>query len=185
MVKVAFTVLLITLCFSSFAMGEGEPLPQDLEQEIVHYSALLKADSNNARYLNALGFACYRLNRNNQAVDAFLKSISSDAKATTFNNLGAAYIRLKEYDKAEQAFRKALHLDASYVKAAYNLAVVLYREDRFYAAYQAYRHAKQIDAVYVKRRFDDSSARDELKKTAMLMPDKDAARLAMERLDAE
>lgn len=186
MVKTHIIAFLLIFCWSALARGDKEPLPQDIEQEIVRYRALLITDSRNARYLNILGFAYYRLNRFNEAVEAYLKSIACDpSQATTFNNLGAAHLHLKEYDKAEQAFREALHIDATAVKAAYNLAVVLYREERFYAAYLAYRQAQQIDAAYVKMRFNDSAARDEIKKTVMQMPDKEAARLALERLNAE
>lgn len=178
-------IILLMLCLSVPALGGDEPLLQDLEREVTHYHELIKADSRNARYLNCLGFACYRLNRLQEAVDAYLRSISYAPQATTFNNLGAAYLRLKEYGNAEQSFRKALQLDAFAVKAAYNLAVALYRKDCFYAAYQAYRHAQQIDASYVKKRFNNSTARNELQQTAMQMPDKDVARLVLQRLELE
>lgn len=177
--------LVLTLWLSSSVPASAEPSPQELEQEVQHYTELLKSDGKNARYLNALGFACYSLNRLHEAVDAYQKSLSCDPQATTFNNLGAAYLRLKEFENAELAFRKALQLDSSHVKAAYNLAVALFREDRFYAAYQAYRHAKQMDAAYVKKRFEASNARDEIRKAVLQMQDKDAARLALQRLEAE
>lgn len=182
--KVAIT-LLLTIWFSSSALGYSEPSAQDLEREFSRYSELVRTDGKNARYLNGLGFACYRLNRLPQAIEAYQQSLSYDPQATTFNNLGAAYLRLKQFENAEHAFRKALELDSSAVKAAYNLAVALYREDRFYAAYQAYREAKQIDAAYVKKRFEASNARHELREAVLQLPDKDAARLALRRLEAE
>jgi len=156
-------VIAVLLFFSSVSIAGTEPTPRELEQEVVRYTALLLHDGGNAKYLNDLGFAYYRLHRVPEALTVFLKAVASDpACSTSYNNLGAAYLRLKEYGKAEDAFSKALAINPHFIKAAYNLSVALYRQKKYFAAYKAYQRAKEIDADYVKKRFDSSHAGEKL-----------------------
>jgi len=145
-------------------IAETIPTPEELEREVASYTELLRKDGANARYLNALGFAYYRLNRINDAMDAFQRAVAADAGyAVTFNNIGAIYLSQGDFARAETAFRSTLRLDPGYVKAAYNLAVALYRQGKYFRAYSSYVTAKQLDPVYVKKRSSESRGRDELR----------------------
>jgi tetratricopeptide (TPR) repeat protein len=185
LVKYLF-VITFALLLASVAIAETEPSPKELEQEVGRYTALLQHDGDNAKYLNDLGFAYFRLHRIPEALTVFLKAIASDpACAITYNNLGAVYLHLKEYAKAEEAFNKALKLDPHYTKAAYNLSVSLYRQKKFYDAYKAYQQAKKIDADYVKKRFNDSHARDKLHEELKKDPNNGSLQAIIRNADTE
>jgi tetratricopeptide (TPR) repeat protein len=181
-------IVIIAFCFvlnAAFAHADTGPSPEELKKEIAFYTELLKRD-NNAKYLNALGFAYYRLHRMDEAMDAYKKAAASDPEyALTYNNLGVAYLNLKEYARAEDAFRTALKLDAQYTKAAYNLSVALFRQRKYLDAYTAYRLAKKIDAGYVKKRMNDSHARDEINEELRKDPDNKLLRELAREMDAE
>lgn len=182
-------IIIIAFCSvltGAFAHADTGPSPEELKQEIAFYTDLLKRDNGNAKYLNALGFAYYRLHRMDEAMDAYKKAAASDPEyALTYNNLGVAYLNLKEYARAEDAFRTALKLDAQYTKAAYNLSVALFRQRKYLDAYTAYRLAKKIDAGYVKKRMNDSHARDEINEELRKDPDNKLLRELARELDAE
>ncbi len=162
MVKYFFSILVIPL-LTLPAFAAIQPTDGELEQEVARNTALLRQDGDNAKLLNDLGFAYYRLHRIPEAMAAFTKSITADPSCpTAYNNLGAAYLHLKDYARAESAFSKALALDPHFVKAAYNLSVSLYRQQKYLAAYKAYQRAKKIDADYVKKRFNDAHTKEEL-----------------------
>lgn len=181
-VIIAFAVALN----AAFVHAGTGPSTEELKQEIASYTALLKKDGGNAKVLNALGFAYYRLHRMDEAMAAYKKAAASDPEyALTYNNLGVAYLNLKEYASAEDAFRTALKLDAQYTKAAYNLSVVLFRQRKYLDAYTAYRLAKKIDAGYVKKRMSDSHARDEINEELRKDPDNKLLRELARELDAE
>jgi tetratricopeptide (TPR) repeat protein len=159
-------VLFLSLAPLSFAAaGEAarEPTAQELEHRVALYSALLKNDAGNARNLNALGFAYYRLGRLDEAMASYEKAVAADpGYAVTFNNIGVIELNRNDYEDAEKSFRTALRLDARYAKAAYNLAIALYRQSRYLEAYRAYRQAKQIDAGYVKQRMTGPGSREKI-----------------------
>lgn len=166
-------------------VAEKGPTPEELEQDVIRYTALIQQEGHNAKYLNALGFAYFKLNRWQEALDAFSRAAAADpAYAITQNNVGTTYLRLQEYAKAEAAFRNALALDPKYVKAAYNLSVSLYRQKRYFDAYKAYRRAKAIDAEYVKSRMKESGAKEAIAQELEKDPDNESLRAMMKELDA-
>jgi tetratricopeptide (TPR) repeat protein len=136
---------------------------QDMEREMNLYRSLVESDPLNARYLNALGFSYYRLNRLDEAMAAYRKACQADPKyAVPFNNIGVIHLHRRAYGDAEEAFRKACDLDREYAKAAYNLAIALYRQNKYLDAYRAYQKAKQSDATYVKKRIQEPGAKEKL-----------------------
>ena len=185
MKRILILVFIVALD-AAVVLADTEPTSLELEQNIVRYTSLLKKDGGNAKVLNALGFAYYRLHRMDEAMDAYKKAATSDPEyALTYNNLGVAYLNLKEYARAEDAFRTALKLDAHYTKAAYNLSVALFRQRKYLDAYTSYRLAKKIDAGYVKKRMSDSRARDEINEELRKDPDNKLLRELARELDAE
>lgn len=178
-------VLIFLLLLPAKIFAESSPSPQELEQEIARYKALLKTDNNNARYLNAIGFAYYRLNRIDDAMSFYQRAAEADpGYALAFNNIGAVYMQHKEYEKAEAAFRKALSLDPNNAKAAYNLAAALYRQGRYAEAYKVYGLAKSIDASYVKKRLNGSTARSEIEEQIKNHPDSEISKELKKDLEA-
>jgi len=160
------SVLLVLLTMTiSFAWAEGPKTVIQWEGEVARYEHLSRQDATNARHINALGFAYYKVNRLTDASAAFKKAIALDRNYPVFhNNLGTVYCSLKEYEKAEHAFRTALTLDPQYIKAAYNLSVALYRQQRYRDAYGAYQRAQKIDPEYTKKRFAASGGRRKVMK---------------------
>lgn len=168
-------VIIITVLCCSIAQAAQEPTPEQLAQDIERNTALLRTDPDNPQYLNALGFAYYRLDRLPEALDALSRCTRADPRhAVAHNNLGTVQLRLKDYIKAEASFRRALELDPRYVKAAYNLAVSLFRQKRYKDAYQAYKAAGRIDSDYVHDRFEGSTARQQIKDEMRKDPDNEA-----------
>jgi len=181
-----FVAIAIALFLTPAVFAETEPSAKELEQEVARNMALLQHDADNAKYLNDLGFAYYRLHRVPEALTVYMKAVALDpGSSITRNNLGAAYMRLKEYGKAEEEFSKALAIDPSFIKAAYNLSVSLYRQKKYLAAYKAYQKAKKIDAAYVKKRFNDSHARNELHEDLKRDPDNETLQKMVKGADGE
>ncbi len=181
-----FIAIAFILVLAPAAFAEIEPTPKELEQEVIRITGLLQHDGDNAKYLNDLGFAYYRLHRIPEALTAFLKAAALDPRCSvTRNNLGATYMRLKEYDKAEEEFSKALAIDPNFIKAAYNLSASLYRQKKYLAAYKAYQKAKKIDAAYVKKRFNDSHAREELHEELKKDPNNGSLQTLVKGADGE
>ncbi|MDH4163169.1 MAG: tetratricopeptide repeat protein [Nitrospirota bacterium] len=167
-------IIIVTRC-CSVAHAAQEPSSEQLTLDVDRNTALLQKDPDNPHYLNALGFAYYKLDRLPAAIDALNRCIKTDPRhAVAHNNLGATHLRLKEYEKAEALFRKALELEPRYVKAAYNLAVSLFRQKRYKDAYQAYKAAGRIDRDYVHDRFEGSTAREQIKDEMRKDPDNEA-----------
>lgn len=141
----------------------SEMTVQELEREMNSYRSLVQIEPLNARYLNALGFSYYRLNRLDEAMAAYRKACEADPKyAVPFNNIGVIHLQRREYADAEGAFRRAFDLDRHYAKAAYNLAIAFYRQNKYVDAYRAYQKAKESDATYVKKRMNEPGAREKL-----------------------
>lgn len=178
--------IVFSLVIAFAALADTELTPKELEQEVGRCIALLQHDEGNAKYLNDLGFAYYRLHRTQEALTAYSKAIASDpGSSIAYNNLGAALLQLKEYRKAEEAFNAALKLEPRYTKAAYNLSVSLYRQKKYYDAYKAYQQAKKIDADYVKKRFNDSHARDTLHEELRKDPNNGSLQAIVQGVDKE
>jgi Flp pilus assembly protein TadD len=148
MIKIRLVIYFIAIAFilalAPAAFAETEPTAKELKQEVALNTVLLQHDGDNAKYLNDLGFAYYRLHRIPEALTVFMKAVAMDpGSSTTRNNLGAAYMHLKEYGKAEEEFSKALAIDPNFVKAAYNLSVSLYRQNKYLAHTKPIRRQKR------------------------------------------
>ena len=153
--------VLVALCAS--ASAGSEPTAEQLQQEIAYYTAQIRQDGGNARSYNALGFAYHRLQRLDEALDAYNKAIAADpAYPLPLNNIGSVRLTRQDYSGAEQMFRLALARDPMYAKAAYNLAVALYRQGRYLEAYREYRNAKKLDPSYVAGRMNGRESREKL-----------------------
>lgn len=164
-IKHLIPILIVFCLITTYALADDQSKTHDLEQEVIRYNKLILQASKNAKYINALGFTYYKLNRIPDAISSFKKAIALDPGCTVaYNNMGAAYISVKEYVKAEEAFKIALKLDRNYVKAAYNLSVALFRQKKYHKAFTAYKEAERINAEYVKKRFRASKAAEKIKK---------------------
>ncbi len=179
-------ILIVLLIASSPLAGDREPTPQELEQEVSRMRALTEQKKCDASCMNALGYALYRLERHQEALEAFSLAIAANPSfAVAHNNLGAVHMRLKDYPRAETAFGMAIKIDPNHIKAAYNLSVALYRQKKYLDAYKAYQHAKSIDAAYVQKRFDESGAEKELNNELKKDPENGALRVIVKGLHDE
>jgi len=69
------------------------------------YKKALKIESNNARFLNNLGYSCYLSNDFGNAVKYYNKGLKiTPNDRRMHNNIGLAYGRRGDYDKAKQHF---------------------------------------------------------------------------------
>jgi tetratricopeptide (TPR) repeat protein len=147
----------------SSASAGSEPTAEQLQQEVAYYTAQLRQDGGNARSYNALGFAYHRLQRLDEALDAYTRAAAADPSyPLPLNNIGAIRLTRQDYPGAEQMFRAALARDPKYAKAAFNLAVALYRQSKYLDAYREYRNAKTLDPAYVAGRLNERESREKI-----------------------
>lgn len=73
----------------------------------------LKAQPQNAAYLDSMGWVLFKQNRLKEALEYILKAaeLSKEPDATLFDHLGDIYAALKEMDKAGEAWRKSLAVE--------------------------------------------------------------------------
>ena len=88
---------------------------ENLERARDLIAKALKAEPDNAAYLDSMGWVLFKLNQPKEALDYMLKAVaaSEEADATLYDHLGDIYARLKEHDKARDAWRKSLSVEAN------------------------------------------------------------------------
>ena len=75
----------------------------------------LKAEPDNAAYLDSMGWVLFKLNQPKEALDYMLKAVanSEEPDATLYDHLGDIYAALNDHDKAREAWRKSLSVEAN------------------------------------------------------------------------
>jgi len=88
---------------------------ENLEQARDLIARALKAEPDNAAYLDSMGWVMFKLNQPREALDYMLKAVaaSEEPDATLYDHLGDIYAGLKEHDKAQEAWRKSLAVEPS------------------------------------------------------------------------
>ncbi len=100
----------------------------------------------NAEAWNNLGNAYCKLNRYDDAIDAFRHALRINPKyAEAWNNLGDTYRKLNRYDGAIDAFRRALHINPKYAAAWNNLGVAYGELKHHNDAIEAFSQALRIN----------------------------------------
>ena len=107
-----------------------------------------------------LGWALRKMNRFEDAKQAFLKSLDCDGgdkNADTFNELSLCYIEEKNFAEAEKCLENALSLDPENTKVMSNLGFLSMKEGK---AFEAQRYFETV----LEFNPDDKIARSELEK---------------------
>jgi len=184
--KDVMLLLFLSFLFHVTAFADSSPDESGMMHEVDRCLSLLQEDPKNARTLNDLGFAQYRLNHLEEARVSLSMAVTYDpGYAVAYNNLGVVLLKMKKYREAEDAFKTAIGIAPKYVKPAYNRAVSLYRQGRYIDAYQAYRRAKRIDREYVRNRFEASNAKEAIERRLEQESPGSDPRIVSRMLDAE
>ena len=103
----------------------------------------------NAEAWYSLGIAYGKLNRYNDAIEAYRQALRINPEyADAWYNLGVAYGNLNRYNDAIEAYRQALRINPEYADAWYNLGVAYGELKRYNDAIEAYRQALRINPEY-------------------------------------
>jgi tetratricopeptide (TPR) repeat protein len=88
---------------------------ENLEQARDLIARALKAEPDNAAYLDSMGWVLFKLNQPKEALGYLLKSAaaSEEPDATIYDHLGDVYDVLQQPDKAREAWRKSLEVEAN------------------------------------------------------------------------
>ena len=93
-----------------------------------------------------LGGACGKLNRHEEAIEAYLRALSVDPDYVEASiGLGNTYSVLNRHDEAIGAYRKALGKNPEYEEAWFNLGNIYVKRNRYEEAIEAYRESLRIN----------------------------------------
>jgi|GEM_PF-2296893 len=159
-------ILLILLSFSMPARAQtGWDVQSRLCQDYSRESALDAcqaaltmvpdwiSDEELARVYLYMGVALGELDRNDEAMQAFLKAKKLDPQnPKIFYNIGVAYDEKGKYSKALHAYRKACDLDIQMAEAWGNRGVDAYLTQRYFEARYSFDNALTIDPSYLDTR---------------------------------
>lgn len=110
-----------------------------------------KSEPKNADPWFGLGTVYGKLNRHNDAIDAYRQSLRINPEnADAWNNLGLAYKTLNRYDDAVEALRQALRINPASFEAWYNLGLAYGLLNRHNDAIEVFRHALRINPEYAQ-----------------------------------
>lgn len=151
-------------------------------QTIELANTLTKSYPNSDILWNILGAANKRLNRKQEALDAFRKVAElRPHQAEGFSNLGIALCDTGHPEKALDAFSNAVRLNPAYAEAHFNRGNTLLKMGRFTAAIEAFKDALKIKSGYPKalnnlgvafhENGEFKNAVNALKKALLLTPD--------------
>ena len=99
-------------------------------------------DPNNAEAHNNLGRTLYKLDRLEEAILNFRKSIDIDPDiALVHYNLGQAFHKAGELEQSELSYKKAISLKQNYIEAYSNLGIVLKSQGKLQEAEEVYSFA--------------------------------------------
>jgi tetratricopeptide (TPR) repeat protein len=88
---------------------------ENLEKARDLIARALKAEPDNAAYLDSMGWVLFKLNHPTEALEYLLKAAgaSEEPDATIYDHLGDVYDVLNEHAKAREAWRKSLDVEAN------------------------------------------------------------------------
>jgi tetratricopeptide (TPR) repeat protein len=100
---------------SDYNQGKKAEVLQDYDAALGYYQKAVKAEPDNAAYLDSLGWVLFKLKQPKQALDYLLKAVqlAKEPDATVYDHLGDTYAALDQPKKAREAWRKSLELEPS------------------------------------------------------------------------
>ena len=100
------------LCFCLNQLGIKALDQHNFDQAILYFEELLSYENHNSEYLYNYGNALFRTNQFNQALSAYMKSLSfaSNPDADLLNNLANTCRRLNKFEEAKKYYKKSLDI---------------------------------------------------------------------------
>ncbi|MYA80795.1 MAG: tetratricopeptide repeat protein, partial [Acidobacteriia bacterium] len=137
-----------------------------------NYLRAIEIDPQNIQAYNNLGNLFADLERLDDAIDLYKKTIELDGgySADSYNNLGLAYIGMQRQQEAEQVFRDAAKANPFFADARLNLGTLLFQRKEYAAAAREFQEALAIDPGVLKARNNLAFAMLALGRTAEAIP---------------
>lgn len=124
-------------------------MARQYEQAVTLLQPFLAQNPAHPKLWEALGRAYMKVDRVNDAIDAFQRGLQHGANsAALHSDLGAAYFKQKQWDDAERHLLQALELAPQLLTALNNLASVYLNASRPADAIKLYRRALSINPAY-------------------------------------
>ena len=140
--------LLLTSGLASAESAEtlyNQALEQDDMRALRTLDRARRLSPNNDRILFRIGFLLHKMNRRQEASEAYTSAIRvNPCHSRALNNLGNIELDSGEPGKAEQLYRRAIACDANFHSPHYNLANILGERGR---ATEAVRHYEAALAI--------------------------------------
>ena len=109
----------------TFKLGINALKEKDLIEAEKIFNLLVAKDPNNSEFNHFLGITLQLLNKVNDAIIYYKKSIEINPKfSEAYKNLGNMFYRLGKIDEAEMNYKKSLEIDPKLDEAKINLEVV-------------------------------------------------------------
>ena len=105
-----------------------------------------KSEPKNTGAWYRLGFVYVKLDRYNDAVEAYRQGLRIDPdNASAWHALGFVYFKLDRYNDAVEAHRQGLRIDPDNARSWFDLGICYFKLDRYNDAVEAYRQGLRID----------------------------------------
>lgn len=123
----------------------------DIDRALLEYRAVAEVDPGNVDLQRHLGNIFFKASRNVEAVEAFEKAVSLDAKdASSWGQLGSSYLRLQWWDKAIGAFEKARALSGDQPAGLLAIGYAYERKPDFERALSFYKRASELSPSWAQ-----------------------------------
>jgi tetratricopeptide (TPR) repeat protein len=139
-----------------------------IQDALEAYNQLLTLTPGRSDIYCALGYVLWQLDRNEEAVDAYLAAIHLDSKnAVALNNLGVIYLDEERLPlKAITLFQEAFRLDPEYTLARFNEGRCLEQLGQTQEAAQAFSHTRTLNEQHPE--LDEAEIDDRLNRLFIL-----------------
>ena len=129
--------------------NNDKPFDAMADAHIKELQAFLKENPDNAEAWVRLGNACFDVNRYEQAIEAYEKSLAIEPDAPhVLTDLGVMYRRNNEPEKAVMAFDKAVTLKPDFETAWFNKGIVLMHDlNNVPAAIEAWQQLVKVNPM--------------------------------------
>lgn len=129
-----------------FVKTVSDPLSSE-EAKVAAYTELIRMEPGNADWYNNRGYALLHLNKFDQAISDFDKSIDLDPYwSFPFNNRGFAYLNLGKLSRGKEDIETAFRLDGDNGYAKRNLGYYHFLKKEYSEALRLYQEAKKVQA---------------------------------------
>ena len=124
------------------------------EKAIKYIDNELIIDPLSAHLSFLLGYCLKSVNRDEEAIKAYLRSIEFQPEnEKVWNNLGVVYIKTQQYELAIKTFQRAIQIKPDYEKAWYNLGNTYRNFKQFDKSLEAFEKAIELKPDYERAWF--------------------------------